>query len=273
MLKILNLIAHSVILLSMLYKCVIVDDNMIDRDAVEMHLRKMDCIEIVAVCKNGMEASNLLNSTTIDIVLSDIDMPDLNGIELLQSQQKPPVFIFISSYSEYAAESYNLDVIDFIVKPATLSRLVKAVNKAIEYIELKKVVERAHERNAGDQTVNVDIHSSEEYKDYFYVKENYDYSRIANADVIYIESMGNFSRIRTVQNKKHITLVSLKKIESQLPPKDFMRVQKQFIINLNHIISIASNGDIILTGDNSVPLSSIYKNALMDVINKRILLR
>ena len=172
----------------MLYKCVIVDDNMIDRDAVEMHLRKMHFIEIVAVCKDGMEASNILNHTAIDIVLSDIDMPHLNGIELLQSQQEPPVFIFISSYSEYAAESYNLDAIDFIVKPATLSRLVKAVNKAIEYIELKKVIESEQERNATGPSVNIDDHKTGEYKDYFYVKENYDYSRITNADVIFIDS-------------------------------------------------------------------------------------
>lgn len=255
------------------YRCVIVDDNMIDRDVVEMHLSKMDTVEIVAVCKDGMEASKILSTTEVDIVLSDIDMPDLSGIELLQSQTKPPVFIFISSYAEYAAESYNLDVVDFIVKPATLPRVLKAVNKAIEYIELKKTVESVHQKNDVDQNAIETIKSSEKLTDYFYIKENYDFSRIANADVVFIESMGNFSRIYTVQNKKHVTLVSLKNIEAQLPARDFMRVQKQYIINLNHIISIASNGDIVLTGDNAVPLSSIYKNALMDVINERMLLR
>ncbi len=255
------------------YRCVIVDDNMIDRDAVELHLSKMEMVEIVAVCKDGMEASKILNSTEVDIVLSDIDMPDFSGIELLQSQIKPPVFIFISSYAEYAAESYNLDVVDFIVKPATLPRVMKAVNKAIEYIELKKTVENDPLKNGGGKDEVDATQPSEKLKDHFYVKENYDFSRIANADVIFIESMGNFSRIHTVQNKKHVTLVSLKNIESQLPALDFMRVQKQYIINLNHIVSLTSDGDIILTGDNAVPLSSIYKNALMDVINNRMLLR
>ena len=164
-------------------------------------------------------------------------------------------------------------MVDFIVKPATLPRVLKAVNKAIEYIELKKTVESVHQKNDVDQNAVEAIKSSEKLTDYFYIKENYDFSRIANADVVFIESMGNFSRIYTVQNKKHVTLVSLKNIEAQLPARDFMRVQKQYIINLNHIISIASNGDIVLTGDNAVPLSSIYKNALMDVINDRMLLR
>jgi YesN/AraC family two-component response regulator len=118
------------------YKCLIAEDNLLDRDGIALHLSKIDNLSIEAVCSNGLEAAAILQQKEIDIVFSDIDMPGLSGIALIQSLKQPPVFIFISAYPEYAAESYNLDVIDFIVKPVGSNRLMKAVNKAIEYIEL-----------------------------------------------------------------------------------------------------------------------------------------
>src|SRR5689334_14294626 len=105
------------------YKCLIAEDSVLDRDAIQMFLSKIDNLSIEAVCSSGLEALNILQQKEIDIVLTDIHMPGLSGIELVQSLAKPPVFIFISSFSEHAAESYNLDIIDFIVKPVTLVRL------------------------------------------------------------------------------------------------------------------------------------------------------
>lgn len=250
------------------YKCIIADDNLLDRDIVELYLKKIETLSIEAICTNGLEAAAALNNKDIDIVFSDIDMPDLNGMELLKSLREPPVFIFISSYGEHAADSYNLDVIDFIVKPVNLPRLLKATAKAIEYIELKKALS-VNETNIN----NLPRRENPDAQDYFYIKENYEYIRIEKEDVVYIESMGNFSRLHTVQNKKHITLVSLKNIESQLPLKDFIRVHKQFIINLNHIISIATNGDITLKENAIIPIGTAYKNAVMDIINSNTLLR
>ncbi|NCT95361.1 MAG: response regulator transcription factor, partial [Chitinophagaceae bacterium] len=105
-----------------MYNCLIADDNLVERDALEMHLSKINQLRIVATCSSGSEAAQVLLQEKVDIVFSDIDMPDLSGIGLIKSLSNPPVFIFVSSYTEFAAESYSLDVIDYVVKPALFDR-------------------------------------------------------------------------------------------------------------------------------------------------------
>ncbi len=246
------------------YTCLIADDSLLDRDAVEMYVGKIDNLQIEAVCKDGLEASAVLKQKDIDIVFSDIDMPDLSGMELKQSLQQASVFIFISSFAEYAAESYSLDVIDFIVKPVTLPRLIKATNKAIEYIELKK--------KAADSTETA-TPSLQNTSDYFYIKEDNNYTRINNADLLFVESMGNFSKLQMTEQKKHITLVSLKNMEEQLPAAKFMRIHKQYIINLQHLVSLTPNGEVKLTQGEPLPVGAAYKTALMQLINNKIFVR
>lgn len=243
----------------MLYKCLIVDDNEIERDAIEMHLRKINRFEIVGVCGSGTEAHTLITTKAIDIVFSDIDMPELSGMGLLKSIKNPPIFIFITSFSEYAAESFNLDALDFIVKPATYERLLKSSHKAIEYLDLK---------NSAAQKVLAEPPPPQE--DHFFLKETKGYTRLNYNDVIYIESMGDFSKIFTASNK-HITLVNLKNLEKQLPTT-FLRVHKQYMINLNQIATISTN-EIHLNYEYTVPLSIANKQELMDKIIEKTLSR
>ncbi len=243
----------------MAYTCLIIDDNEIERDAIEMYLRKINRFEIIGVCSSGIEAATLIANESIDIVFSDIDMPELSGMGLLKSLKNPPIFIFITSFSEHAAESFNLDALDFIVKPATYERLLKSSNKAIEYLEL---------RNLASQKVLADPPSPQE--DHFFLKETKGYTRLNYNDVIYIESMGDFSKIFTATNK-HITLVNLKNLEKQLPPI-FLRVHKQYIINLNQISTISTN-EIHLNHDHTVPLSIANKQELMEKIAGKTLSR
>jgi DNA-binding LytR/AlgR family response regulator len=252
------------------YKCLIAEDNLLDRDAIAMYLAKIDNLSIEAICSNGLEAAAVLQQKEIDMVFSDVDMPGLSGIELIQSLKQPPVFIFISAYPEYAAESYNLDVIDFIVKPVNLARLMKAANKAIEYIELKKNFAGNNTADSGNnqQAIIAPANNS----GHFFIKENSDYTRIDIAGLLYIESMGNFSKLHT-QQKKHIVLVSLKNIESQLPAGDFIRIHKQYIINKQHMVSFSSEGEVQLSSGHNIPVGDSYKASLIDVISKKVLVR
>ncbi len=243
----------------MLYRCLIVDDNEIERDAIEMYLRKINRFEIVGVCSSGIEADALISTESIDIVFSDIDMPELSGMSLLKSIKNPPIFIFITSFTEYAAESFNLDALDFIVKPATYERLLKASHKAIEYLDLKRA---ASQNVLAEPPLPVENH--------FFLKETKGYTRLNYDDVIYIESMGDFSKIFTASNK-HITLVNLKNLEKQLP-SIFLRVHKQYIINLNQIATISTN-EIHLNHEYMVPLSLANKQELMDKIADKTLSR
>lgn len=231
-----------------MYTCLIADDKLIQRDVMQLHLKKIANLRIAAVCANGLEAYEALLREPVDIVFSDIHMPELTGMELLKSLKTPPVFIFISDYPEYAAESYALDVIDYIVKPVTFERLLKAVNKAIEYIELKKQV---------NTPAGVD--------DHFFIRESSDMVKLRFAEVLYIESMGNFSKIHMLAGKPHLALVILKNLESQLPAGMFTRVHKQYIINHAFIASIGA-GDITLQGNVNVPLSQSYRQAIMDKV-------
>jgi len=246
----------------MTYNCLIVDDNEIERDAIEMHLKKIPSLNILAVCNNGIEASQILSATAVDIVYSDIDMPELSGMDLLKSLKKQPLFIFITSFSEYAAESFNLDALDFIVKPATFERILKATNKAIEYLELKKLV--------GKETVQNEQPTGEE--DHFFFRETKGITKLRYDDVIYIESMGDFSKLFT-STDKHVILVSLKNLEKQLPAHFFARVHKQYIININHITTL-TNHEVHLDHNFTVPISATNRQELLEKsIDKKILSR
>lgn len=262
----------------MKYKCIIVEDNILERDALAMKLKKIDSLILKAALADGMEAISLLKSDEIDIVFSDIDMPDLSGIELLKSLKNPPVFIFISSHSEHAAESFELDVIDYIVKPAKIERLIKATNKAIEYIQAKRNLQSdpAPVSKPNPQPValpSIDLIKSIDAQDYFFIKEKNTHIKLNMGDVLYIESMGDFSKIITTQQKTHFVLISLKNLEKQLPEKIFMRVHKQYIINILHVQNI-SVSDIKLTSNDIIPVSIAYKQSLLDnVINKKSLTR
>jgi two-component system, LytTR family, response regulator len=250
------------------YKCLIADDNLLDRDALEMYIGKITNLHIEAICNNGLQAAAVLKQKEVDIVFTDINMPGLSGIELKQSLTNPPAFIFISAHEEYAAESYALDVIDYIVKPVTLAKIQKAASKAMEYLELRK-----HAASyVPPATVTKEITSHTGNKEHFFIKEDKDYTRIDIDGLLFIESMGNFSKLQTL-GKKHLTLVSLKNMETQLPSPCFIRVHKQYIINLQHIVSVTSLGGILLSGGYSIPIGELYKAALMEVVNKKVMIR
>ncbi|RDC55754.1 DNA-binding response regulator [Pedobacter chinensis] len=247
----------------MKYTCIIVDDNEIERDALEMHLKKIPSLDIIKVCKSGIEAASVLSHTDVDLVFSDIDMPELSGMALLKSTKNKPLFIFITSHSEYAVESFDLDAIDFIVKPATFERILKSVNKAIEYLELKKQI-------SNEPIEDADFKKN--HDDYFYFRETKGISKLKYNDVIYIESMGDFSKLFT-RNDKHVILVSLKNLEKQLPGEIFTRVHKQYMININHITTL-TNHEVHLDFNFVVPISVANRQELLEnTIDKKILSR
>jgi len=249
----------------MTYSCLIADDNVIERDLLSMFVKKIPLLNIVAECEDGLQAAEVLSTQKIDIVFCDIDMPDLSGIGLLKSLQNPPVFVFITSYRDYAVESFDLDVVDFVLKPVSFERLLKAANKAIEYVKLKT-------DSAAIIGTGMLLPESEK-DDYFFIKENHGVTRIKYSDVIYIESLGDFSKIHTIHNQTHIVLSSLKNLEVQLPAEVFKRVHKQYIANLNFIITIGTN-DLHLLDKQTIPVSTTYRQELLDTfVNKDIIKR
>ncbi|RFS26714.1 DNA-binding response regulator [Chitinophaga silvatica] len=242
----------------MKYNCLIIEDNIIERDLLEMYLDKINILEIKSSCQHASEAFKILSSTRIDIVFSDIDMPDISGIELLKGLKNPPIFIFTTSHLEHAAESFELDVLDFIPKPVSMERLIKSINKAIEHLDLKSKVQTLEVEQRGD-------------RDFFFIKDSKGYARLNYEEIVYIESFGDFSKLRTENGQTYTALINLKNLSLQLPDF-FIRVHKQYLINFNKIMSV-NTSEIILDGGAKIPISISYREELLQLINNRTLNR
>ena len=251
--------------------CLIADNDLITTEVIESLKLEIGNIGYCAVCNNGLEAVSILKENEIDIVFCDVKTPLYNCNDLLEKIYSQPVFIFVKSPFELTSEIFGLNVVGVIEKPVKLETLIKVTKKAIEAIEFRKAV---FPINKKDDDITFSLNNFQSLKkDYFYFKEDSDIKRIDNKEVIFLESMGNFSYIHTLAERKHITLVNLKHIEDQLPIDQFIRVHRRYVINLAHIKSITSDGNINLCKDHIIPLGNMYKTELMKIINCSLLMR
>lgn len=231
--------------------CLVVDDEPIAREGIMEYVRQIDYLNPVAQCKSAAEAAGLLQKHKIDLIFLDIQMPKLTGIEFVKALAEPPLVIFTTAYSEYALEGFELDVVDYLLKPISFARFLKAVEKAQNYL---------HARNK-----EVSITG-----DFFFIKCNGKIEKIIMADVIYIEAMANYVIIYTKQ-KKYITYLTFSGIEEQLPAELFVRIHKSFLVAISAIQTI--DGNEVITGSMRLPLSKNYRNEVMSRIESRFIKR
>lgn len=239
------------------YNCLIVDDETLAQELIETHLKKIPDIKIVAKCHTAMEALRVLNEHEIDIMFLDIKMPDLTGIELLKSLEKPPYTIFTTAYSEYALESYELNVVDYLLKPVRFDRFFKAMNKVLALLN-------GNDKEAIPEKSNTDT------ENYIFVKSEYKAIKIRFEEIIYVESIQKYVRFH-LKEKKVMSLMSLSTVDSLLPDQQFFRCQKSFIANLNEVEGIDGNQLLMSSGD-KVPVSKTLKADLIERIDKNKLL-
>jgi len=239
------------------YSCLIVDDETLAQELIEAHLTKIPNIRIVAKCHTAMEAIQVLNEQDIDILFLDIKMPDLTGIELLRSIEKPPYTIFTTAYSEYALESYELNVVDYLLKPVRFDRFFKAISKVLALLNEKETALPLQE-------------GKDKNDNYIFVKSDYKAVKIRFNEIIYIESLQKYVRFH-LKEKKVMSLMSLTALLEILPDKQFFRCQKSFIVNLNAIDGIDGN-QLILSSGEQIPVSKTIKAELIRIIDKNQLL-
>ena len=232
--------------------CLIVDDEPMARKGILEHIEQIDFLHAAAICKNAIEATNALQKTQIDLIFLDIQMPKLTGIDFIKNLPNPPPVVFTTAFPEYAIEGYELNVLDYLLKPISFERFFKAVTKAQAYLSLK---------------VTQGIVASEPY---FFVKSNLKIEKIYIEDILYIEALSNYVILYT-KNKKHIVYMSLKGIESQLPSHLFLKIHKSFIVAVNAIETI-DNNELIL-GDHILPISKGYRQLIMERIEKNLFKR
>lgn len=236
-------------------KAIIVDDEPLAQDILETYLGKIPSIELVAKCNNAFEANDALRAHDIDLMFLDIQMPQLTGTEFLRGLSNPPVTIFTTAYPNYALDGFELNALDYLVKPISSDRFLQAANRAIEQIELK------NRSNAGTIT--------EEGPNFFYVKADKKLVRVNHDDIVYIEGLKDYVIIR-MENDRVITLQTMKSLDEKLPSEKFIRVHRSYIVNLNRIDALVGNSiEVKERGKvQNLPVGKSYREALQSRIEE-----
>jgi DNA-binding LytR/AlgR family response regulator len=235
-------------------KAIIVDDEPLAQDVLETYIDKMPEIELVSKCENAFEANEALKADNIDLMFLDIQMPQLTGVEFLKSLSNPPVVIFTTAYPDYAIEGFELDAVDYLLKPISLERFMKAVNKASEIIKARKAEYENHESN--------------DDKEFFFVKADKKLIKCNYDDILYIEGLKDYVIIRQ-EASRIITLQTMKSLELKLPSDTFMRIHRSYIVNLDKIEAIVGNMvEIFEKGQaKHVPIGKNYRDELLTIVN------
>ncbi|MEP7322920.1 MAG: LytTR family DNA-binding domain-containing protein [Saprospiraceae bacterium] len=237
--------------------CLIIDDEPLAREGITDYIEKIDFLQLVGVGSNPIELTQLLEAHEIDLIFLDIQMPYMNGIDFLKITQHLPMVIITTAYPSYALEGFQLDVLDYLVKPITFDRFFKAVSKAKDYHQLL---------NKSSSTA--DIAKPASTQDYFFIKCEYKYERIYFNDILYIQGLQNYVTIYT-NTGKYITLLSLKNVEENLINQSFIRVHKSFLVAIPKIEAIENNH--ILIQSTRIPISRNYREEVINqVVNKKL---
>lgn len=241
------------------YKCIIVDDEKPARDLIKNYVDKIPELDLVATCENVMKAKTILTEQQIHILFLDIQMPQLSGIEFLRLMKKIPATILITAHSNYALDGYELDVVDYLLKPVEFSRFYKAVSKAIEWIgkgtNAENVVDSPSQSKAPDAEKNK----------FIFVKADKEIIKLNVKEILFIESEREYVQIYT-RKQKVLTLQALSRFEDILPENQFFRVHRSYIINIEAINRIVGNR--IYIKEYKIPISRGQRQEFLEVINK-----
>jgi DNA-binding LytR/AlgR family response regulator len=238
--------------------CIIVDDEPLAREAIEMLIEKTQGLVLLGSFNSAAMASKFMHNGTIDLVFLDIQMPGINGIEFAKTIPQKSFVIFTTAFSEFATESYEVDAIDYLIKPVKLERFQKAIDKARTY---SKLLAKGNSNNNIEQIT----------EDYFFIKADRKIIRIYFNDILFIEGLKDYVVMHT-ESQKVITAMNIKTIHEQLPKTMFVRVSKSYIINAKKIDSVDNN--TVYIGKNEIPIGNIYRDFFFnEFVTKRILSR
>jgi DNA-binding LytR/AlgR family response regulator len=225
--------------------CIIVDDESMARDIIATHLAQIQNIEVIAQCKNAIEAFNFINKNDVDLIFLDINMPEISGIAFAKSINKDIKIIFTTAYRDYAVEGFDLQAVDYLLKPIPFERLLKAVNR---YFEVNTVQS------------NIQLKPTDR-NDFIFVRSDRRMLKITFSDILYIESLSDYIKIH-LKDQCIVTRETISAIEAKLPQKDFLRIHRSYIVSLNKIESFTN--EEVTVNRKAIPISRSYKK---DVLN------
>jgi DNA-binding LytR/AlgR family response regulator len=227
-------------------KCIIVDDEPLAQEVLENYVQRVDELQLVKKCSNALQANQVLHKEKIDLIFLDIQMPGIDGLSFLKSLKNPPFIILTTAFPKYAVQSYDLDVMDYLLKPISFERFLKAVNKALD---AKKI-------SAGES----------DETDFIFLKVDSKLVKVNYRDIAYIEGMKDYLKIY-VKEKLLVVHHTMKRIEELLPRNQFMRVHKSYIVSLNAVNSIV--GNIVEINGKEIPIGANYKEQLIKIVFKQ----
>ncbi len=228
-------------------RCLIVDDEPLAINVIKSFVERLDQLELVGTCSNAIDGFNTLAKEQVDLLFVDIQMPQMTGLEFLKTLKNPPKVIITTAYREFAMEGYELDVADYLLKPISFDRFLKAINKVTDQPDLIRPAVSASEEDP-----------------YIFVREDKKMRRIVVKDIQYIESIKDYVKIITDQHV-FTTYLQISYLEKKLPEESFMRVHRSFIVGINHIKAYSSTD--IEIGDQSIPIGRHYKNQVMSQLD------
>lgn len=230
-------------------RCIAIDDEPLALDVLEDFISKVPFLKLFKTCQSAVEAIEVLHQENIQLIFLDIQMPQISGVQFLKSLEQRPKVIFTTAYSDYALEGFNLDAVDYLLKPFTFERFLKAVNKAYQQINMQLV--------AGDQP-------NPAVKDYMFVKSGYDIIKVQYKQIRYIEGLKDYVKIHT-DEKIVVSLMSMKTLADDLPAH-FIRVHRSFIVNFERITLVQKRKVFIQKVE--IPIGEVYRDAFLEKLRQ-----
>jgi len=238
----------------MMIRCLAIDDEPLALEQIGEYIQKTPFLELSGLFESALQAIETINTTPVDLMFVDINMPDLNGLDFVKSLDNPPKIVFVTAYGEHALEGFRVDALDYLLKPIGYSDFLKSANKVKSWFDLNP--KKSDEVNSN--------------KKFLFIKSEYKIVRINFDDIKYIEGMNEYIRIHLINSKPVMTLLSMKAIEEQLPTDRFMRVHRSYIVNLSKI-TVIERSRIIFDVNVYIPVSEQYKDKFQNYVDSNFL--
>lgn len=238
--------------------CLLLDDDPLVLDLLQAYAAMTDVLDVKATFTDPLEAHRYLLEHPVQVLFSDVTMPHLSGLELVRSLHEPPLVVLMTAHPEYAMEGFNLDVCDFLLKPISLDRFLKAVNKVAGLLRASQPALGPEDPLAGWGS--------------FFIRTDAQFVRLHYREVLYIEALKDFTKINTEDGRTHLTLVNLKNLEEQLPDGLFVRTHRSYLVNAARIESVSSQE--VKVGGRALPLGQTYREQVTErIVNKALIRR
>jgi len=232
----------------MTINCILIDDEPFARETLEEYISKVPYLNLLDSFDDPLEAMTIINSQTVDLIFSDIQMPEMDGISFLKSLRNPPFIIFITGHPGFAVEGFELDILDYIIKPFSFERFLRSANKAQKTIELN--------------SMNID----DSKKEYFPIFDGHKTFLVKHKDIYCIQGQEDYLRVKTIE-KEFMIKKTMKEMENSLPSESFIRIQKSYIVNINYIKFFDAVEVALVVPDHTLPIGLKYRDAFLKKLN------